>query len=270
VALVSRLLDPRAPREWPPQAMDPNEPARGTRSCCVFVVGGEERVRQALRGEPYENLSASPRHHRILAHRFSFSSGQGGRDGRGRAAVTRARCTWSPRPSAISKTSRSVPLGTQGGGLVACETRAARVPSSPFRHTRARHELLRAQQVLKVRPSSNPARGQVRALVTDAGTPGSPIRFPSRAGKARAAGFRGAGAGALAVVAALSAAGIPADSFVFDGFLPVKPGQRLHRLESAPRSRDDHRVLRVAPSRARSLEAIGRCSVRPRSWWRAS
>jgi 16S rRNA (cytidine1402-2'-O)-methyltransferase len=36
--------------------------------------------------------------------------------------------------------------------------------------------------------------------------------------------------GASALVAALSAAGIPADRFIFEGFLPVKPGRRLTRL----------------------------------------
>src|SRR5688500_2258781 len=36
--------------------------------------------------------------------------------------------------------------------------------------------------------------------------------------------------GPSAVVAALSAAGLPADRFVFDGFLPVKPGRRRNRL----------------------------------------
>ena len=38
--------------------------------------------------------------------------------------------------------------------------------------------------------------------------------------------------GPSAVAAALSAAGVPADRFVFDGFLPVKPGRRIHRLEA--------------------------------------
>ncbi len=69
------------------------------------------------------------------------------------------------------------------------------------------------------------------AVVTDAGTPG--VSDP---------GFRlvrlcqEAGVpvvpvpGAAAVIAALSAAGIPADRFVFEGFLPVKPGRRLARL----------------------------------------
>ena len=38
--------------------------------------------------------------------------------------------------------------------------------------------------------------------------------------------------GPSALVAALSAAGVPADRFVFEGFLPVKPGRRLTRLEA--------------------------------------
>ena len=38
--------------------------------------------------------------------------------------------------------------------------------------------------------------------------------------------------GAAALVTALSAAGLPADRFVFEGFLPVKPGRRRRRLEA--------------------------------------
>ena len=71
------------------------------------------------------------------------------------------------------------------------------------------------------------------ALVTDAGTPG--VSDP---------GFRLVRLcreadvpvvpipGASAVVAALSAAGVPADRFVFEGFLPPKPGRRLTRLRA--------------------------------------
>jgi 16S rRNA (cytidine1402-2'-O)-methyltransferase len=36
--------------------------------------------------------------------------------------------------------------------------------------------------------------------------------------------------GPSAVIALLSAAGVSADRFVFEGFLPVKPGRRLNRL----------------------------------------
>ena len=38
--------------------------------------------------------------------------------------------------------------------------------------------------------------------------------------------------GACAAIAALSIAGLPMDSFVFYGFLPVKPGKRQHVIES--------------------------------------
>jgi 16S rRNA (cytidine1402-2'-O)-methyltransferase len=93
---------------------------------------------------------------------------------------------------------------------------------SYFEHNQARRgpELLRRLQ-----------GGARVALVTDAGTPG--VSDP---------GFRlvrlcqDAGVpvvpvpGVSAVVAALSAAGVPADRFVFEGFLPVKPGRRLARL----------------------------------------
>ncbi len=93
---------------------------------------------------------------------------------------------------------------------------------SYFEHNQARRgpELVRRLQ-----------GGARIALVTDAGTPG--VSDP---------GFRlvrqcqDAGVpvvpvpGASAVVAALSAAGIPADRFVFEGFLPVKAGRRLTRL----------------------------------------
>jgi len=64
--------------------------------------------------------------------------------------------------------------------------------------------------------------------------------------------------GPSAVITALSAAGIPADRFVFDGFLPVKPGKRVHRLE-ALRDLEMTIVCYESPHRVlASLEAIGR------------
>ncbi len=63
--------------------------------------------------------------------------------------------------------------------------------------------------------------------------------------------------GPSAVVTALSAAGIPADSFVFDGFLPVKPGKRIHRLE-ALRALEMTVVCYESPHRIlATLEAVG-------------
>jgi 16S rRNA (cytidine1402-2'-O)-methyltransferase len=104
--------------------------------------------------------------------------------------------------------------------LQAYGVRAALV--SYFEHNQARRgpELLRRLQ-----------GGARIALVTDAGTPGV-----SDPGFRLVRLCRDAGVpvvpipGASALVAALSAAGIPADRFVFEGFLPVKPGRRLTRL----------------------------------------
>jgi hypothetical protein len=59
VGLVSQLLDsPALLEERPPQLVDPNEPGPRRAVILRLVVGEEERVRQALRGEPYGALSA--------------------------------------------------------------------------------------------------------------------------------------------------------------------------------------------------------------------
>ena len=75
-------------------------------------------------------------------------------------------------------------------------------------------------------------RGEKIALVTDAGSPG--ISDP---GERVVRAVRGAGLrvecvpGACALVAGLTASGLPADEFHFAGFLPHKSGQRRKRLE---------------------------------------
>jgi 16S rRNA (cytidine1402-2'-O)-methyltransferase len=76
-------------------------------------------------------------------------------------------------------------------------------------------------------------RGEKVALVTDAGSPG--ISDPGgRVVKAAiAAGFRvEAVPGACALVAGLTASGLPTDEFHFIGFLPHKSGQRRNKLET--------------------------------------
>jgi 16S rRNA (cytidine1402-2'-O)-methyltransferase len=63
--------------------------------------------------------------------------------------------------------------------------------------------------------------------------------------------------GPAALVAGLSAAGLPADRFVFDGFLPVKPGRRINRL-TALRALETTVVLYESPHRiVATLGAIG-------------
>jgi 16S rRNA (cytidine1402-2'-O)-methyltransferase len=69
------------------------------------------------------------------------------------------------------------------------------------------------------------------ALVTDAGTPGLSDPGFRLVRQARAAGVPVVPVpGPSAVAAALSASGVPADRFVFEGFLPARPGRRLSRL----------------------------------------
>jgi 16S rRNA (cytidine1402-2'-O)-methyltransferase len=145
-------------------------------------------------------------------------------------------------------------------GLVACEdTRRTRtllthfgihVPvTSYFEH----NKLAKGPAILKTL-----REGKSVALVTDAGTPGISDPGFLLVREAREAGIPVVPVpGPSAVVTALSAAGIPADSFVFDGFLPVKPGKRIHRLE-ALRELEMTLVCYESPHRIlAALEAIG-------------
>ena len=102
------------------------------------------------------------------------------------------------------------------------------------------------------------AAGRSIALVTDAGTPGISDPGVLLVREARAAGFTVVPVpGPSAVVAALSASGVAADGFVFDGFLPVKPGKRLNRLK-ALRELETTVVVYESPHRiVAALEAIG-------------
>lgn len=92
-------------------------------------------------------------------------------------------------------------------------------------------------------------RGEVVALITDAGTPG--ISDP---GLTAVVAARGVGAsvtgvpGPSAVTLALAVSGLPADRFVFEGFLPRKPKRRSRRIEDLA-GEERTAVLFSAPSR---------------------
>ena len=76
-------------------------------------------------------------------------------------------------------------------------------------------------------------RGEKVALVTDAGSPGISDPGERVVKAAIAAGLRVESVpGACALVAALTASGLPTDEFHFIGFLPHKSGQRRNKLES--------------------------------------
>lgn len=101
-------------------------------------------------------------------------------------------------------------------------------------------------------------RGERIALISDAGTPliSDPGFVLVR--EVRAQGYPVVPVpGACALIAALSVAGLPTDRFVFEGFLPAKPNQRLERLgalKSEPRTmvfyEAPHRVLEMVEALA--------------------
>jgi 16S rRNA (cytidine1402-2'-O)-methyltransferase len=143
--------------------------------------------------------------------------------------------------------------------LIACEdTRRTRALLSHFDiHTPTtsyfeHNKLARGPQILR-----QLAEGKSIALVTDAGTPGISDPGFLLVRDARAAGVNVVPVpGPSAVATALSAAGLPADRFTFDGFLPIKPGRRLNRLK-ALRELETTVVLYESPHRIlASLEAI--------------
>jgi 16S rRNA (cytidine1402-2'-O)-methyltransferase len=96
-------------------------------------------------------------------------------------------------------------------------------------------------------------RGEKVALVTDAGSPGISDPGERVVRAAVAAGFRvEAVPGACALVAALTASGLPTDEFHFIGFLPHKSGQRRNQLE-ALKPFDGTLVLYESPYRIDKL-----------------
>ncbi|MER9668971.1 16S rRNA (cytidine(1402)-2'-O)-methyltransferase [Mesorhizobium sp. M0203] len=75
--------------------------------------------------------------------------------------------------------------------------------------------------------------GQSAALISDAGTPLISDPGYRLVGEALERGIRVVPIpGPSAPLAALTASGLPSDAFLFAGFLPVKTGQRLTRLEA--------------------------------------
>ena len=92
------------------------------------------------------------------------------------------------------------------------------------------------------------------ALISDAGTPlisdpGYHLVRQARAGGIRVVPLPGA----CALIAALSAAGLPSDRFIFEGFLPAKSAGRRARLEQL---REEQRTLIFYEAPHRILECL--------------
>lgn len=96
-------------------------------------------------------------------------------------------------------------------------------------------------------------RGEKVALVTDAGSPGISDPGERVVKAAITAGFRVETVpGACALVAGLTASGLPTGEFHFIGFLPHKSGQRRNKLESL-KAFDGTLVLYESPYRIAKL-----------------
>jgi len=96
-------------------------------------------------------------------------------------------------------------------------------------------------------------RGEKIALVTDAGSPGISDPGERVVKAAIGAGFRVESVpGPSAVVAALTASGLPTGEFHFIGFLPHKSGQRKRKLESL-KAFEGTLVLYESPYRVEKL-----------------
>lgn len=118
--------------------------------------------------------------------------------------------------------------------LVACEdTRVSRVLLERYgirRRTTAYHEHNAAEAGPKLIAALE--QGQSVALISDAGTPLVSDPGYRLVGEAIERGIRVVPIpGPSAPLAALTASGLPSDTFLFAGFLPAKTGQRQTRLE---------------------------------------
>ncbi len=93
------------------------------------------------------------------------------------------------------------------------------------------------------------------ALISDAGTPLISDPGYHLVRQARAAGVVVVPVpGACALIAALSAAGLPSDRFIFEGFLPAKAAARRSRLEAL---KEEPRTLIFYEAPHRILESLG-------------
>ena len=118
--------------------------------------------------------------------------------------------------------------------ILACEdTRVSRVLLERYgirRRTTAYHEHNAAEAGPKLVAALE--EGKSVALISDAGTPLVSDPGYRLVGEALEKGIRVVPVpGPSAALAALTASGLPSDTFLFAGFLPVKAGQRQARLE---------------------------------------
>jgi len=96
--------------------------------------------------------------------------------------------------------------------------------------------------------------GKNLALVSDAGTPGISDPGYELIAEAVRQGIKVESIpGASAVITALSVSGLPTDRFIFEGFLPKKPGKKRKALEAL---KDEERTVIIYESPFRLLKTL--------------
>ncbi|MES2218788.1 MAG: 16S rRNA (cytidine(1402)-2'-O)-methyltransferase [Pseudomonadota bacterium] len=149
---------------------------------------------------------------------------------------------------------RAIEILKSVSGIVAEDTRHSQPLlqhfsiATPVAALHEHNERERTQQLLQ-----RLQKGEDIALISDAGTPliSDPGYYLVR--EAQQAGIRVVPIpGACAAIAALSAAGLATDRFIFEGFLPAKAGARDHRL-TALRNESRTLVFYEAPHRVLDL-----------------
>jgi 16S rRNA (cytidine1402-2'-O)-methyltransferase len=101
--------------------------------------------------------------------------------------------------------------------------------------------------------------GKNLALVSDAGTPGISDPGYELIAEAVRQGIKVESIpGASAVIAALSVSGLPTDRFIFEGFLPRKPGKKRKALAAL---KDEERTVIIYESPFRLLKTLAEVSA---------
>ena len=133
-----------------------------------------------------------------------------------------------------------------------------------------RHRARRSSPITSTMPSgsaqnSSPRSARARRWRSSA-TPerrSSPIRATAWSREAIEAGHAVVPIpGPSAMLAALTVAGLPTDTFLFAGFLPVEGGCAAQAPRRTRRRSGDARLLRIAPPRCRFARRHGRCARR--------
>jgi len=166
----------------------------------------------------------------------------------------------TPLGNLADLTARAVATLRQVGVVAAEDTRRAR---TLLAHVDARPRLVsyhaHSRPAVAAKLLQLLADGTDVALVTDAGTPGISDPGAGLAAAARVAGIRVTPIpGPSAVAAALSAAGLPADRYLFLGFLPRAGRSRAMLLEEAGRCPWTVVLFEAAPRLARLLSDLAR------------